>query len=1009
MTRTLWIAALVCCSIATSLPAAEVDFSRDIKPILSDNCFVCHGPDESSRQADLRLDTRAGMFEAASGTHVVVPGDAAASELVARVTSGDPSMRMPPPDANKQLTADEIELIRRWVDEGAAYEKHWAFRPPVRPELPTISDAGRRWVRNPIDHFVFARMARDGLEPSPEADGVMLLRRLHLDLTGLPPTIDEIDAFADDTSDAAYSNLVERLLASPHYGERWARKWLDAARYADSDGYEKDMRRTMWFWRDWVIDAYNNDKPYDQFIVEQIAGDMLPGGGQQELIATGFLRNSMVNEEGGTDPEQFRVEGLFDRMDAVGKAILGITTQCAQCHTHKFDPLTHTDYFGMFAFFNNCEETFTTAYTPDEQQRRDEIDARVAEIEAGLKDNTPDWRERLSAWARKQRGDQPEWHVFTPTELPWEGQKFTPLDDGSILSESFAPNVGFSEFSGPVATKEIAGLRIELLTHPRLPGGGPGRSIYGTGALTELHVFVTSAENPDARREIKLVRATADVNPPRQKLGAPFYNPNRKDGDQRITGPVDYAIDGDISTAWTTDSGPATRNQSRKAVFLPERPIELAVGEVLTLHLDQSHGGPNSDQRQNNLMGRYRFSLTTSAAPVADPLPARVRELVEQKELDDWSDADFETAFAYWRTTVDKWAGANQEIDQLLADYPAGEQQLVIQERAEPRVTHRLERGDFLSPAEVVAPHVPELLHPLADDQPANRLGFARWLVDGRSPTAARAVVNRVWQAYFGTGLVETPEDFGAQSPPPSHPELLDWLAVEFMDHGWSQKHLHRLITDSATYRQSSRVTPRLLAVDPNNRLLARAPRLRVDAEIVRDIALAASGLLDNRVGGASVYPPAPEFLFEPPASFGKKFWRTTTGPAVHRRSLYVHAYRTAAYPPLEAFDAPKGLSSCVRRARSNTPLQALVVLNEAQFVECAEALAERVCDEAPHDDTARIRRAMRLCLAREPADDELAILEELLAKSRERVDERQAWTLVCRAILNLDETITKQ
>ncbi len=1015
--------------------ADPVDFSSQIRPILSDRCFLCHGPDNESREAELRLDRRDSAVEDRGDYAVIVPGKSGVSELVARIVSDDPSSVMPPPETQKSLSADEIELLRRWIDEGARYDKHWAFVAPVRPPLPAVSDSASAWVRNPIDQFVVAKLEREGLMPSKRADQVTLLRRLHLDLTGLPPTIREIDQYVADTSDSAHQELVDRLLASPHYGERWGRQWLDAARYADSDGYEKDLQRDVWPWRDWVIRAFNDDMPYDRFILEQIAGDLILDASREQVIATGFLRNSMVNEEGGADPEQFRVEGIFDRMDAIGKSILGITTKCAQCHSHKYDPLTQADFYGMFAFLNNCEETYQAAYTDEQYLRREKILSDIHNIEEQLQHSAPNWRDRLATWAHKRRGNQPEWTPVEPTELPFEGQKFRVLEDGSILSESYAPPHSKVFFGVEVAMTQITAVRLELLTHPQLPGNGPGRSRYGTGALTEFKVFVEPLDQSSPRKMVKFVRATADVCPTEKPLKAPFFDVKEEGGDKRRTGPVEFAIDRDDETAWTTDSGPATRNQPRKAVFVADKPFGFADGTKLAIRMEQSHGGPNGNDRQNYLMGRYRFSLTTAIDPVADPLPASVRQLIESKEPEAWTEEEWADTFSYWRTTVADWSEANERIESLLEGFPVGDFQLVTSERSVPRTTHRMERGDFLSPAEVVEPHTPSFLHPFPADAPRNRLGFAQWLVDRESPTTARAIVNRVWQAYFGIGLVETPEDLGSQAPPASHPQLLDWLAVEFMDHGWSFKHLHRLIVDSATYRQSSKRTARQTEVDPRNRLLARGPRMRVDAEIVRDIALTASGLLNHQVGGRSVYPPAPELLFLPPASYGPKNWFTENDQQRYRRSIYVHAYRSVPYPPLQVFDAPNGDAACVRRARSNTPLQALTLLNEPQFVECSRALAARVHQEPDLDDDAGIRRAFRLCLTRRPADEEVALLQKLLDQSRARYakqpteartvvgietkDEEHsnqdaevnlaAWTIVCRVILNLDETITKQ
>ncbi len=877
---------------------------------------------------------------------------------------------------------------------------------------------------------MLSKLEREQLAPSPRVDRVTWLRRLSLDVIGLPPTIDEVDAFVADNSNAAYAKQIQRLLKSPHYGERWGRIWLDAARYADSDGYEKDKPREMWFYRDWVIDALNHDTPYDEFIIKQIAGDLLPQRTQEDQVATGFLRNSMVNEEGGADPEQFRMEGMFDRMDAIGKSVLGLTVQCAQCHSHKYDPLTQQAYYRMFAFLNNTHDAIVPVYTADEQRRRTEILDEIAAIEADLKESCPDWAEQMSAWQASARQMLIDWEVLKPVELPYEGQKFHVLDDWSIVSESYAPKASTPMFVMHTNAKNITGFRLELLTHPQLPRSGPGRSARGTAALTEIKIDVAPLDDPGKRTKLNLVAVSSDVNP--DKAPQPDYlkDIQAKEGDQRVTGPAEFAIDGDQKTAWTTDIDPGRRNQPRKIVFVPEEPVEgFSAGTAISFQPAMNHGGWNNNDNHNCLMGRYRFSLTTAADPVADPLPTRVRELLDvAAEIRTADQRD--TVFRYWRTTVDQWKDANNRIESLWKQYPEGTTQLVLQERDSPRTTSVLQRGDFLSPEKQVEPGVPDFLHPLPEGADNSRLTFAKWLVDERSPTTARSIVNRLWQAYFGVGLVETSDELGSQSTPPSHPELLDWLSVELMENDWSLKHLHRLIVSSATYGQSSHVTPELYQRDPYNRLLARGPRFRVDAEIVRDITLTASGLLNRKIGGPSVYPPAPRFLFDPPASYGPKTWNEETGENRYRRGLYTFRFRSVPYPMLESFDAVTGNVSCVRRNRSNTPLQALTSLNEPLSMECARALAASILKDGRDTDEDRMIHAMRRCVSRTPDVDEVVTLKGLLDRQRqrisngevdakkivgkpttvdERLNEQAAWTLVARVLLSLDETITKE
>jgi hypothetical protein len=1019
-------------ALAGNITAKDIDFHRDIRPILSATCFQCHGPDSKQRKADLRLDTKSGAFADLGGYFAIVPGKPAESRLIERITAKDVKEVMPPPKSGKTLSPAQIELIRQWIAQGAHWSEHWAFVPPVRPALPLVKD--RAWLHNPIDAFIVARLEKEGLTPSPEADRITLLRRLSLDLIGLPPTPEEVDACRADDSPEGFAKQVERLLRSPHYGERWGRHWLDAARYADSDGYEKDKSRQVWAYRDWVIQALNRDLPYDRFIAEQLAGDLLPNASQDQRVATGFLRNSMINEEGGVDPEQFRMEAMFDRMDAIGKSILGLTIQCAQCHSHKYDPLTQEEYYRMFAYLNNDHEANIAVYSPEEQRRRADILRQIREIEADLQHRHPDWRQRVTRWEAQAKQDQPEWTVLRPDvdEISTGGQKYLPLPDGSFLAQSYAPTKHTVIMTAKTRVSNITAFRLELLTDPNLPLNGPGRSIKGTCALTEFAVKAAPAATPQKAANVKFARATADVNPPETPLESIF---NDRSGKRRVTGPVSFAIDGKQETAWGIDVGPGRRNQPRKAVFTLDKPIVNVGGTLLTFYLTQNHGGWNSDDNQSINLGRFRLSITTAANPVADPLPQRVRDILTIP-ADRRTPVQTAAVFSYWRTTVPEWSEANARIEALWLQYPEGSAQLALQMRQEPRTTHVLTRGDFLKPGKGVTPGVPAFLHPLPAEAPPTRLTFAQWLVDRNSPTTARAIVNRIWQAYFGTGLVSTSEDLGSQSEVPSHPELLDWLAVEFMERGWSLKSLHRLIVSSATYRQSSRVTPELYARDPLNRLLARGPRLRVEAEIVRDIALAASGLLDHKVGGPSVYPPAPAFLFEPPASYGPKIWKEEKSRAKYRRALYTFRYRSVPYPALQNFDAPNGDFSCVRRVRSNTPLQALTTLNEPIFLDCARALAERTVRHGGKDDAQRLTYAFRRCLAREPSQRESAVLLTLLNQETEHFEKAgtkpldlataeqaqevkledgmtlpklAAWTTVARVLLNLDETITKE
>jgi len=1019
--------------------SSKVDFVRDIQPIFKRACYSCHGPDV--QMSGLRLDMKGAAMAGGRLGRVINPGAASESPLYNRV-AGLAGLE-PMPFRGTPLSPAEVGLIKEWIDRGAEWpdepaiqqstvKKHWAWVPPSRPSVPEVGNP--TWVRNPIDHFVLARLQSEGIGPSPEADRVTLLRRLSLDLTGLPPTIDEVDRFLSDKSKDAYDKEVERLLASPHYGERWARIWLDAARYADSDGYEKDKSRQVWFYRDWVINALNRDLQYDQFIVNQIAGDLLPGATQDQIVATGFLRNSMINEEGGVEPEQFRMEAMFDRMDAIGKGVLGITIQCAQCHSHKFDPLTHEEYYRMFAFINNSYEANIPVYTPEEQMKRAEISGKIAQIEAELQRQNPGWPSRLSRWEATVKNDQPEWTIIRPAveDISTGGQKYVPLEDGSFLAQGYAPTKHTVKLTAKTLAQDVTAFRLELLNDANLPLGGPGRSVKGTCALTEFEVEAAPVDAPDKVTKVKFARATSDVSVQETELGPVFDDKSKR---RRVVGPIEFAIDGKDETAWGIDVGPGLRNQPRKAVFLADKPISNPSGTIFTFYLKQNHGGWNSDDNQNNNLGRFRLSITSALGATADPLPQPVRETLSIPAGQRTS-TQLHALFSFWRTTVPEWKQANDRIAELWREHPEGSSQLVLKTREQSTETHILTRGDFLKPGKVVTPGVPAFLHALPAGSPLNRLTFARWLVDPRSPTTARSIVNRIWQAYFGTGIVATPEDFGRQGDAPSHPELLDWLSVEFMEKGWSMKNLHRLIVTSATYRQSSNVTPERQQRDPYNRLLARGPRFRVDAEIVRDIELAASGLLNQKVGGPSVFPPAPDFLFVPPASYGPKNWNVATGPDRYRRAIYTFRFRSVPYPMLQAFDAPNGNVSCIRRVRTNTPLQALTTLNEPLSMEAARALAMLVLKSGGATDKDRLAYAFRRCLARPPVPEEADELLRLLNKQRERfsdgelnpwnvavtdpdkpmplpkgttMEQLAAWTVVSRVLLNLDETITKE
>ncbi|MEQ8854450.1 PSD1 and planctomycete cytochrome C domain-containing protein [Gimesia sp.] len=1003
---------------------ADLDFASDIRPLLSDACFACHGPDDEHREADFRMDLKEGLFGKAGEHALIVPGKPEESLIYQRMTADDESLRMPPADSGKKLSQADIEKIRQWIAAGAPWASHWAFQPPVKPPVPQVKQ--QSLVQNPIDAFILEKLEQRRLTFSEPADRITRLRRLSLDLIGLPPTIEEVDQFVNDPSSLAWQKQVTRLLASPHYGERWGRLWLDAARYADSNGYEKDAPRNVWLYRDWVIDAFNENKPYDQFITEQIAGDLLPQATQDQKVATGFMRNSMLNEEGGIDPEEFRMAAMFDRMDTIGKSVLGLTLQCGQCHTHKYDPLTQENYYQIFACINNSYEASIRGYTDEEQTQRTKLFHKIHAIEEQLKSGKPNWAAEMAAWEQSVKQNQPQWHVLKLTNIDSNSQRYFEQPDHSQLAQGYAPSRFTSNFEATVDASQVKALRLELLNHPNLPAGGPGRSTEGLCALTDIRLSVENPQDAKQKANIKFVKASADFANERQQLQNPYAD---KKGERGFTGPVEYAIDGDNSTAWGIDGGPGRMNQPHEAVFNAEKPFGYAEGTKLKISLVQMHGGWNSDDNQTMNLGRFRISYTTDENATADQVPDRVRELLTMSEAQRTPQQQAEI-FSYWRTLVPEWKTQNEQIAALWKQHPEGTTQLVYQERPAPRETHLLERGDFLKQKQVVDPGVPDFLNTLPQGTEVNRLTFARWLVDRKSPTTARAIVNRVWQAYFGQGIVATSEDLGSQGAAPTHRKLLDWLSVWFMDEGWDLKKLHTLIVTSNTYQQSSRVTPALLEQDPYNRLLARGPRYRVDAEIVRDIALKASGLLNSEIGGPSVYPPAPAFLFEKPASYGPKTWHVDQNDDRYRRAIYTFRFRSVPYPMLQAFDAPNGDIATVKRNRSNTPLQALTTLNETLFMECATGLAETTLAAKGASDAERIETAFRRCVSRYPSQAEVQLLTRFLQKQRDyfaahpdevkqitttnnspepATAELAAWVALSRILLNMDETITKE
>ena len=972
------------------------DFARDVRPILSNRCFKCHGPDEDHQEAGLRLDVReVALAELDSGTRAIVPGHPGDSEAIARITSTDPDLVMPPPHAKVTLTEDEKRILAAWITAGADYRPHWAFVKPERPGMPEAENDG--WARNGIDRFVRARLLEEGLAPSPEADRATLCRRVHLDLIGLPPTPSELAAFLADESPNAYEKLVERLLASPRYGERWARRWLDLARYADTNGYEKDRERSIWPYRDWVIGALNDDMPFDEFTIRQIAGDLLPNATSDDIIATGFHRNTMINEEGGIDPLEFRYLAMVDRVGTTGAAWLGLTTACAQCHTHKFDPITHTDYFALMALLDNADEPEWAIPSADRDRRQAEIRGRIAAAWAALPARLPDLDRRLADWDREESPRAVVWTVAKPAQVTSSLPHLVVRDDGSVLAGGDVTKTTVYELTLPPAATETRSIRLEVLPDESLPAHGPGM-IWYEGAKGDF--FLSEFEVMAGGRRVAVAKATESY------AGKPSSSKDESSAAK--------TIDGDMSSGWGID-----RMQGRPsaAVYVLAEPVPAGTAVSVTLR---------SERHYACAVGCFRLSVSPRADAEARGHSA-AEEAALAKPAAARSPAEVELVRHRFLASAAELATPLEEIRRLEDSLREGTTTLVLRERPADsrRVTHRRHRGEFTQPEEAVQPAAPAFLPPLPTDRPADRLALARWLVSPDNPLTARVVVNRHWQALFGRGLVKTLEDFGHQSEPPSHPELLDWLAVTFMhDLDWSVKRLHRLIVTSATYRQASAVTPELAARDPDNALLARGPRVRLEAEVIRDSLLAAAGLLSTKMYGPGVRPPQPDGVTE--VAYGNPKWVESEGEDRHRRSIYTFQKRTAPFAMTVTFDGPTGEACLVRRDVSNSALQALTLLNDPMFVEVARALGD-TARQAGSGDPARLAALGRLVLSREFDAEEQAVLADYLATQRRRlaageldaaklaggagpdIVERAAWMLVARAALNLDEAIVKR
>jgi mono/diheme cytochrome c family protein len=989
-------------------------FEAQIQPILAERCFTCHGPE--NQKSGLRLDLQETAMHGGDTGAAIVPGDPDNSLLIQLVSGVEPDRQMPP--KGDPLTVEQIAVLKAWIAAGAEWPQaetdapvivasdHWAFRKPVRPEAPAVQNAD--WPSNDIDRFILAKLESEGLTPSPEADKVTLIRRLHFDLVGIPPTPEEVDRFVSDDSPSAYSRLVNGLLASPHFGERWGRYWLDLARYADSDGYEKDgVRPFAYRYRDWVIDALNRDLPYDQFAIQQLAGDLLPGAGTSELMATGFHRNTLTNKEGGIDPEEDRCKQTVDRANTTGTVFLGLTMGCAECHTHKYDPISQREYFQFYAFFNAALEKNVPAPLPGEEMAYEralgQFNQKVGELRKVVDDYRAKLAEKLPEWESSLDVPPEGWTVLDPSSYTSTGgSEFEELEDNSlVVTGALAP---LDKYTIVARSREIGlkTFRLEALTHDSLGNKGPGRAANGNFVLGEFEVYAAPMNSPNDMKKVALVRPTAD-----------FEEPNHE---------IALAIDGNPDSGWAIyrDGG---FNEDRYATFETDEPIGYPDGTVLTFVLDHRYG------RAHNI-GRVRLSvskLPADAIKYSDQVYAALKAPVADR-----TEEQNTVLLDYYCNLDPKYRELNAPLVKILEAKPRPPDtvaQALVRNPDPPKTFIHL-RGDFLSKGDEVQPGVPAVLPAVeVRGETPDRLDLARWIVDPDNPLTSRVYVNRLWQRLFGRGIVATPDDFGTRCEPPSHPELLDWLATEAIARGWSTKDLIRLIVHSSTYRQSSAVRPEVYERDPANRLLARQSRYHVEAEITRDAYLAASGLLHAPVGGPSIRPPQPAGIADLGYA-GSITWKEDVAPEKYRRGLYIFFQRAVPYPMLMAFDCPDSNTAAVKRNRSNTPLQALTLLNDPVFFECAQALGGRILEEAPQDEDGRIRFAFRQCMGRAPSDVEFARLKQFLADQKSAFEadpeaakkfasqhvpegvaapESATYVALARVIMNLDEFITRE
>lgn len=1142
-------------AVADGTVPAAIDFNRDIRRVLSDNCIQCHGPDAQDRkgskasQGGLRLDTREGALAVIDDYAAIVPGNPAKSELYQRITTDDENDVMPPADFGKKLTVREKALLKAWIEQGATYAPHWSYVVPVRPPLPPVGDTA--WPSNALDTFVLSRLDRESLRPAPEADRPTLARRVALDLTGLPPAPEAVKRFVDDGAPGAYERMVDRLLAQPAFGEHWARLWLDQARYADSAGYADDPLRTIWAYRDYLIRAFNANKPFDQFTTEQLAGDLLPHPTEEQRIATAFHRNTPTNSEGGTIDEEFRNVAVVDRVNTTMTVFMGSTMACAQCHTHKYDPFTQEDYFRLFAILNNTadedrkdEAPVLALYTPEQKEERQRFETEIAALEKTVRTRTPELLAAQPAWEARFAAPL-AWQTLAPTELKAKsGAAMARAADGAIRVERKGETDIYTIAATVGAEQTLTGLRLEALPDEASPGRGAGHgagefvvtrvlaSVTAAGqrevagrylrielpgkdrilSLAEVQVFAggdnlasggiasqsstanegaaklaidgktngnfekgktathtEKSENPWWELDLKSGQAVERVvvwNRTDAKLGARLAGARVALLDEERTvvweSAVDklpkpmtefavggakairfasaqadftqegYAAESVLNARAGKEKGWAVGPPSGRAhalVLLPEVPVVLPAGAKVTVTIEQL------SKKKHHTLAQLRLAATDDGrAAEVTRTPAAVLAALGTPAAAR-SDGQREQVTAHYMTVAPGLAAERRRLAETIKQREAVKPFTTVPVMAElaadkSRKTHVQRRGNYLDLGNEVTPGVPGALHALPAGVAPDRLGLARWLVDAKNPLMSRVVANLFWESIFGSGLVRTSEDFGSQGEPPSHPELLDWLAVEFRESGWDVKHLLKLMVMSSTYRQSSRISPEALARDSDNRLLARGPRFRLSAEMIRDQALAVSGLLSGKMLGAPVNPPQPKMGVA--AAFGSGLdWENSVGEDRYRRGLYTAWRRSNPYPSMITFDAPSREVCTVRRERSNTPLQALVTLNDPVYIEAAQALARRlVAVDGSVEE--KLNHGFRLCLVRAPQAQERDALLALYTRTLGRfegeaaqalavatnplgplpegadVAATAAWTVVGNVLLNLDELLMK-